>query len=706
MANNVIDAAIRLRDLFTPTVKSVNASLGSMKTQMAAAKQSVSGFSDKLTEHERIQKRTAKSIEQTGSKISGLSDKLALLSAPILATATAGFKLHSDFANGVAKISTLVDTTVVSMQKVSNEIRAVSDETGAGVADLSESVYQAISAGVDAAHAVEFVKDMTIASKAGFTDTTTAVNGVTTVLNAYGKSAEEATAITDQMLLAQNFGKTSFGEMAQSMGNVIPIAAQLNVSTQELFGSIAVLTKNGIQTSEAITGLKAAYSNILKPSSEAAKLAQSLGLEFNAAHLQSVGWAKFLGEVKQATGGNAEQMAQLFGSVEALNSVVVLTGKGAGDFDKVMNQMADSAGMTREAYEKMLTPSEQMQIAMNQLKNAGMDLAVSFTPYFKAMSMRVKELAAWFRTLTPEQKALIGQIAFGIVTFQLFGSTLGRLLTVGGKAYGTFSSIAAGISKAGSVSKYLAVQFKGLIPVFRGIAIVAKGMGSTFLTVGRLIITVIRAIGVAVLGNPILLAITVIIAALYALWSNWDTVSKYIEQAVQAVSEAVDAGMKWINSTWDSAMNGISQTASSIWEGIKETFRSGVNWVIDQVNGLISSINGLSIDIPSLTGGAPTHVGFSIPSISHFERGVENFRGGFAVINENQRGELVHLPNGSTVVPHDESIRQAMNAGGGGITIRIDTMNVRSEQDIDAVAQKLAEKIRLYGMNRMKGALV
>ena len=54
MENNVIDAAIRLRDLFTPTVRSVNASLGTMKSQMAAAKQSVSGLSDKLTEHERI----------------------------------------------------------------------------------------------------------------------------------------------------------------------------------------------------------------------------------------------------------------------------------------------------------------------------------------------------------------------------------------------------------------------------------------------------------------------------------------------------------------------------------------------------------------------------------------------------------------------------------------------------------------------------
>lgn len=706
MANNVIDAAIRLRDLFTPTVRSVNASLGTMKAQMAAAKQSVSGLSDKLTEHERIQKRTAKSIEQTGGKISGLSDKFALLSAPILAVATAGFKLNSDFTNGLAKVSTLVDTTVVSMDKVKEEIRSVSDETGASIADLSESVYQAISAGVDAGHAVSFVKDMTIAAKAGFTDTTTAVNGVTTVLNAYGKSAEEATAVTDQMLLAQNFGKTSFGEMAQSMGNVIPIAAQLNVSTQELFGSIAVLTKNGIRTSEAITGLKAAYSNILKPSSEAAKMAQSLGLEFNAAHLKSVGWVKFLEEVKQATGGDAEKMAQLFGSVEGLNSILVLTGKGAGDFDKVMDQMAQSAGMTREAYEKMLTPSEQMQIAMNQLKNAGMDLAVSFTPYFKAMSLRVKELAAWFRSLTPEQKKLIGQVAFGIVAFQMFGSTLGRMLTIGGRAFGTFNSIATGISKAGSVSKYLAAQFKGIIPVVKGIGLVAKGLGSTFLSAGRLMITVIRAVSAAAMANPILIIIAAIIAGLYLLWSNWDTVSQYIEGAVQSVSEAVDAGMQWLTSVWDGAMNSIGETASSIWESIKDTFRSGVNWVIDQVNGLIGSLNGLSVDIPSITGGAPTHVGFNIEPISHFARGVENFGGGFAVINEDRRGELVHLPNGSTVVPHDESIQQALQAGNGGITIRIDTMNVRSQQDIDAIADKLVEKIRLYGMNRMKGATI
>jgi hypothetical protein len=84
---------------------------------------------------------------------------------------------------------------------------------------------------------------------------------------------------------------------------------------------------------------------------------------------------------------------------------------------------------------------------------------------------------------------------------------------------------------------------------------VAKGMGSTFLTVGRMMITIIRAVGAAAMANPILIIIAAIIAGLYLLWSNWDTVSQYIEQAIQAVSEAVDAGMQWITSAWDGAMN-------------------------------------------------------------------------------------------------------------------------------------------------------
>ncbi len=142
-------------------------------------------------------------------------------------------------------------------------------------------------------------------------------------MNAYGLQGTEALqSVSDQMLMAQNFGKTTFGEMASGIGNVIPIASALEVSTEELFASLATLTKSGIGTSEAITGMKAAMSNIIKPSSEAAKMAEELGLNFSSAHLKSVGWAQFLEEIREKTGGNTDQMAKLFGSVEALTQLL------------------------------------------------------------------------------------------------------------------------------------------------------------------------------------------------------------------------------------------------------------------------------------------------------------------------------------------------------------------------------------------------
>ena len=220
------------------------------------------------------------------------------------------------------------DTSKVSMGQLENQVKKLSNTTGVGVSDIAEAQYQAISAGVKTASSVKFVSTAVKAAKGGFTDAATAVDGLSTVINAYGLKAKDATKISDQMLTTQNFGKTSFGELASSMGKVIPIASSLNVSTNELFGSIAVLTKNGIATSEAVTGMKAAYSNILKPSSEAAEAAKKMGLNFSSAHLQSVGWAKFLDEIKEKTNGNTQEMAKLFGSTEALNTVTVLAGKG------------------------------------------------------------------------------------------------------------------------------------------------------------------------------------------------------------------------------------------------------------------------------------------------------------------------------------------------------------------------------------------
>ena len=264
-----IDAMIRLRDMFTPVLRQVDSAMreheraaSTMRQSTAAMGASLQAASRAAQEHSKEIIRMGKSISSAGDSITAMSNKAAMLAAPLMAAAGAGLKMNSDLTNGMAKVSTLVDTTVVDMAALRRGIIGVSSDTGVALDSLTEAQYQAISANISAAKSVDFVRQAVISSKAGFTDTTTAVDGLTTVLNAYGLSAESASRISDQMLMTQNLGKTTFGEMAAVIGQVASSASLAKVGTDELFTSIAVLTKNGIKTPEAITEINGVLSMI------------------------------------------------------------------------------------------------------------------------------------------------------------------------------------------------------------------------------------------------------------------------------------------------------------------------------------------------------------------------------------------------------------------------------------------------------------
>lgn len=427
----VIDAVLRLRDSFTPVMQNVTA---------------------RLTEHQAQQQRVAKSIQNTGKSISSLGTKMMALSAPILGAAVAGAKLNSEFTTGLAKVSTLVDTTVVDIQKMRAGMVQLSNELGVSVTELTEGTYQAISAGVDANKVMDFMKVSALGAKAGFTDMTTATDALTNVINAYGMQTEDAQIIMDKFIVTQNLGKTTVDELSKSLGQVTPIASQAGVGLDELLASVAALTAAGIKTPEAITGLKAALSNVIKPSEQASKMAQQLGLDFSTAHLKSVGWAKFLEEIKEKTGGNADMMAKLFGSTEALNAVMVLVGNGADKFADSLNGVENAAGATDEAMKKMdATPAAQLAKAVNQLKNAGMELAQGLTPLISRTAIMTKAFAEFLNNLTPFQKELL----FGFAQFIIIGgfalTIIGKLVTKAGSMYSAFIKASVAIQKAGGV---------------------------------------------------------------------------------------------------------------------------------------------------------------------------------------------------------------------------------------------------------------
>jgi TP901 family phage tail tape measure protein len=119
------------------------------------------------------------------------------------------------------------------------------------------------------------------------------------------------------------------------IGRVAPTAASLGVAFGDLLAAIASITGQGLDTAGAVTGLKAALANIIKPTSDATKEAARLGIKFDAATLRARGLTGFLDAITSSAKFNADSLAKLFGSVEALNAITALTANHSATFTAI-----------------------------------------------------------------------------------------------------------------------------------------------------------------------------------------------------------------------------------------------------------------------------------------------------------------------------------------------------------------------------------
>lgn len=317
------------------------------------------------------------SLEGLGSVASAALGLAAAAAASVTGALTAGvtaaYKFGTAFETSLAKVSTIADTTVKSVSEINDEVLALSNDTGVAGTEINEALYQAISAGAATETAMQLVDAAVKSAKAGFTDTATAVDGLTSVLNTYQMATTDADELANKFLITQNLGKTTFDELAASIGRVAPTASSAGIPVEELLSSVAALTAQGINTAESMSGLKAAISGIIKPTDDAMKTAEALGIDFSVAALQTKGFSGFLEDLKTATGGNVETMASLFGSVEGLNAMLTLTSDGGmALMDKSLQEMETNTGILDESFEKMQdTVDTEMTKVQNTLTNLG-----------------------------------------------------------------------------------------------------------------------------------------------------------------------------------------------------------------------------------------------------------------------------------------------------------------------------------------------
>lgn len=319
-----------------------------------------------------------------------IADLVKTASSQLTNLAQSAIRNGSIYETSLAKVGTIADLGKLSIQKLGSQITDMSNTMGIAATDIAEATYQAISAGQDTANAVEFAGQAAKLATAGFTSTTSAVDILTTALNAYGLSAAQADHVSDVLLTTQNLGKTSVDELSSSMGRVIPLAAAYNVSVENLSSGLAVMTANGIATAEATTYAKSMLNELGDTGSTVGKILQAeTGKSF--AQLNAEG--KSLGDVLQIlydnVGGDSTAFAGLWSSVEAGTGALSLASGGADKFNGVLAQMVDSAGATDTAYQTM---TDTFQHSMESLQTTAENLSIDL---FEAMEPGLKEAANW-----------------------------------------------------------------------------------------------------------------------------------------------------------------------------------------------------------------------------------------------------------------------------------------------------------------------
>lgn len=394
----------------------------------------------KVQEISEKQAANKQAISQTKAQLGGLIGTVTAIGAAIYAGPV---KNAMEWQQQMQNVATLLNGSDLDIRErvaqLNKEVMNLSNSTGIGTQDLTDGLYQVVSAFGDSADASKQLEIAAKAAKAGGATTTDAINLLSAVTKGYGDtSAEAQQKAADLAFATVKLGQTSFPELASSMGQVIPLASTLGAKQEDLFGAMATLTGVTGSTSEVTTQLKATMQAFLSPSTAMQKSLEKLGYASGKEMLESEGLQGALEKLKGSVNDDELAFANLFSSVEAKNAVLALAGTQADNFTEKTRQMYEATGAAETAFKTATDSAEaRMAKAKNSITNLGTVLGSMLLPKVGEVAEKVSNLATKFSEFAqenPQVIATVAKVAAGLVGLKAGGliAKLGFLQVKGG----------------------------------------------------------------------------------------------------------------------------------------------------------------------------------------------------------------------------------------------------------------------------------
>ena len=615
-----------------------------------------------------------KSLQSAKKEFGGLKLGMAAIGTAAVAATAAVVKLGVDAVKSaaaseqqMANVATLLDGTKEQVSnrigELGDDVLAVSNKTGVATDELTDGLYQIISAVGDSEDAITQMELAAKAAKAGGAETTDAINLLTAVTKGYNDTSGEAfQKASDLAFETVKLGQTSFPELASSIGKVIPLASALGVEQEELFGSFAALTGVTGSTAEVSTQMKAVMSGLMQPTQQMTDALNALGYANADAALESLGFNGLLQSLKSTMGDDVQATAKLFSSVEAQTAILALAGAQSEDLTNKTLAMYDAQNATEKAFEAQTDTLEYtIQVIKNLGKNFLTSIGRKILPVVKSVAEQLlpaietglDNIMPLFDSIYAAASPLINVIGDYIATILpilqsemesvkgVFGLIQPILENIGTKLGPVFQEIFTKITEV----------FQDLQPVFGDfISNLFPAIGECIDALLPIVETVLSVLSpildmVGQLVKSLLPALTSIIQFLMPVIKVLASVfSEYLGNAISYIMPIIQNIVNVFSGICDFITNVFAGNWSAAWDNVVSIFqnyfqaivgyaKAPINAVVSIINGVIQGINECGFTIPDwvpVVGGKDFRI--NIPEIPMFASG--GFTNGPSVAGE------------------------------------------------------------------------
>ena len=562
-------------------------------------------------------------LQSAGDKISGVGQKLLPVTAGVTALGTIAVKTGADFDSAMSKVAAVSGATGSEMDALREKAREMGSKTKFSASEAAEAMNYMAMAGWktnDMLSGIEGIMNLAAASGEDLASTS---DIVTDALTAFGLSASDSGHFADILAAASSNANTNVSMMGETFKYAAPVLGSLGYSAEDSAIAIGLMANAGIKSSQAGTALRAAITNLAKPTDTVASAMEQYGISLTDSSGKMYSLRELMEQLRQKLGGlseaeQAQVAASLFGK-EAMSGMLAIINGSPADFEKLSNAI-DTCSDTVDGYngttEKMAAVMQdnlagQVTILKSQLE----ELAISFSdilmPTIRSIVSRIQELVDKLNQLDPQTKETIAKIA-------LVAAALGPMLVVLGKTISSVGTVFSAVSKLPAL--FSAVQ--------SGIGAITGALG---VSLGPLL--------------AIIAAVAALVAAFVHLWKTndefksniiaiWEQIKSTFTGLTQGITDRLNAlGFDFesftdvLKAAWDGLCNllapifeGVFQNISNIfseftgvllglldvliglftgdweqcWDGIKGIFTSIWNFIVNTFRNIMNTLKGIA----------------------------------------------------------------------------------------------------------------